>query len=301
MQVEALKLYCDVVRLHSFSRGAEANQVLQATVSQAINRLEKHLGVTLIDRSCRPWEVTPEGKLFYGGCREVVERYYELEGEVRGSRVAADSVVRVAAIYSVNLRDMSRCVQRFNQQRPNVRIELQYLHPARVCERLLNDEVDLGIVSFPEGRRGLSVIPWLDEEMVVVCPPQHRFAKMAKVPSKQLDGEPFVAFENELVIRKKVDQFLKAHGAQVKVMLRFDNIEAVKRGVEAGTGISILPRPTLEHELRLGTLVAVPFADVRFMRPLGIVHRKGRRLYPNTEAFVALLRSGRANHEGKKG
>ena len=98
MQVEALKLYCDVIRLHSFSRGAEANQVLQATVSQAINRLEKRLGVTLIDRSCRPWEITPEGKLFYSGCREVVERYYELEGEVRGSRVAADSVVRVAAL-----------------------------------------------------------------------------------------------------------------------------------------------------------------------------------------------------------
>jgi DNA-binding transcriptional LysR family regulator len=145
------------------------------------------------------------------------------------------------------------------------------------------------------------VIPWLDEEMAVVCPPQHRFAKLAKVSVKQLDGETFVAFENELVIRKKVDQFLKGHGVHVKVMLRFDNIEAVKRGVEAGTGISILPRPTLEHELRLGTLVAVPFAGARFVRPLGIVHRKGKKLYPNTEAFVELLRNGHGHPEGRKG
>jgi DNA-binding transcriptional LysR family regulator len=87
----------------------------------------------------------------------------------------------------------------------------------------------------------------------------------------------------------------------VKVVLRFDNIEAVKRGVEAGTGISILPRPTLEHELRLGTLVAVPFAGEKFVRPLGIVHRKGKKLYPNTEAFITLLRNGHGRHAGKKG
>lgn len=301
MQVEALRLYCDVVRLRSFSRGAEANHVLQATVSQTINRLEKHLGATLIDRSCRPWELTSAGRTFYEGCREIVDRYAELEGQMRGREAAANSVVRVAAIYSVNLRDMSRSVQRFNQERPGARVELQYLHPARVCERVLNDEVDLGIVSFPEGRRGLSVIPWLDEEMVVVCPPQHRFAKRARVPAKELDGETFVAFETELVIRKKVDQFLKSHGAEVNVVLRFDNIEAVKRGVEAGTGISILPRPTLEHELRLGTLVAVPFAGARFVRPLGIVYRKGKKLCPNIEAFAGLLRDGHAPREGKKG
>lgn len=301
MQVEALKIYCDVVRFHSFSRGAEANDVLQAAVSQTIHKIEKHLGATLIDRSCRPWELTAAGRAFYEGCREIVDRYYELEASMRGRQAAADSVVRVAAIYSVNLRDMSRYVQRFNQQRPSARVELQYLHPARVCERVLNDEVDLGIVSFPEGRRGLSVISWLDEQMVVVCPPQHRFSKLAKVPAKELDGEAFIAFDSELVIRRKVDQFLREHGAHVKVMLSFDNVEAVKRGVETGTGISILPRPALEHELQLGTLVALPFAGAQFVRPLGIVYRKGKKLYPNTEAFIALLKNGHASREGEKG
>jgi len=230
-----------------------------------------------------------------------VDRYYELEAAVRGRQTAVDSVVRVAAIYSVNLREMSSCVQRFHQQRPSARVELQYLHPARVCERVINDEVDLGIVSFPEGRRGLSVIPWHDEEMVVVCPPQHRLAKRTRVSVKELDGEPFIAFESELVIRRKVDQFLRKHGAHVKVVLSFDNVEAVKRGVEAGTGVSILPRPALEHELRLGTLVALPFAGARFVRPLGIVYRKGKKLYPNTAAFVGLLKNNRGFRDEKKG
>ena len=153
MQLESLKIYCDVVRFHSFSRGAEANDVQQATVSLTVQRLEQHLGVTLIDRSCRPWKLTREGKVFYEGCREMLGRYYQLESELRGNQIAADTVVRVAAIYSVNLRDMSRCVRHFSELRPLARVELEYLHPSRVCERVLNDEVDMGIISFPQGHR----------------------------------------------------------------------------------------------------------------------------------------------------
>ena len=167
MHIDALKIYCDVVRFRSFSRGAEVNSVLQATASQTVHRLEQHLGVALIDRSCRPWELTPEGKVFYNGSREIVERYHEVEAAVRGTRAAVDSVIRVAAIYSVNLRDMSQCVQRFNELHPQARVEIEYLHPERVCERVLNDEVNLGILSFPQGRPGLAVIPWREEPMVL--------------------------------------------------------------------------------------------------------------------------------------
>ncbi|MCU0785710.1 MAG: LysR family transcriptional regulator [Verrucomicrobia bacterium] len=292
MQIETLKVFCDVVRLHSFSRGAEANDVLQATASLTVQRLEKYLGVTLIDRSCRPWKLTREGRTFYDGCRKVLEGYYVLESEVRGKQMAADTVVRVAAIYSVNLNDMSRCVRRFNELRPQARVELEYLHPGRVCERVLNDEVDLGIISFPQGRRDLTVIPWRDEPMVMVCPLQHRLARERNLSVKQLAGEALVGFDADLVIRKKIDSFLRGHGVEMKVVMTFDNIEAVKRAVEVGSGVAILPRPTIEHELRAGTLTAVPFADQSFVRPLGIVYRRGRRLQPNTEAFIALLKNG---------
>lgn len=292
MQIETLKIYCDVVRLHSFSRGAEANNVLQATASLTVQRLEKHLGVTLIDRSCRPWKPTREGRLFYEGCREMLERYHELECEVRGRLIAADSIVRVAAIYSVNLRDMSRSVRRFNELRPHARVELEYLHPSRVYERVLNDEVDLGILSFPQGRRDVTAIPWRDEPMVVACHPQHPLAKHKTISVKMLAGEPFVGFDADLVIRKKIDSFLHKHGVEVKVVLTFDNVEAVKRAVEIGSGVAILPRPTLEHELQANTLVALPFSPQSFVRPLGIIYRRGRQLYPNTKAFIELLQDG---------
>jgi DNA-binding transcriptional LysR family regulator len=300
MQIETLKIFCDIVRLRSFSRGAEANNVQQATASLTVQRLEEHLGVKLIDRSCRPWKVTREGKIFYDGCREMLGRYYQLESELRGRQTAADTVVRVAAIYSVSLRDMSRYVRRFHELRPQARVELEYLHPSRVCERVLNEEVDVGILSFPQGQRGLTVIPWRDEPMVVACHPQHRLAKEKKISVKQLAGELFVGFDADLVIHKKIDGFLREHGVEVKVALTFDNIEAVKRAVEVGSGVAILPRPTLEHELQANTLAAVPFSSQSFVRPLGIVYRHGRRLYPNTEAFVELLRSGGDTHSGKE-
>ncbi|MGD0744950.1 MAG: LysR family transcriptional regulator [Verrucomicrobiota bacterium] len=291
MQIDTLKIYCDVVRLHSFSRGADANNVLQATASLTVQRLERHLDVKLIDRSCRPWKPTREGRLFYDGCRKMLDDYHALECEVRGKQVDTHAMVRVAAIYSVNLHDMSRCVKQFNELWPQAHVELEYRHPARVWDRVLNDEVDVGIISFPQARRELTVIPWRDEPMVLACHPQHRLACKTKIALRELVGEPFVGFDPDLVIRKRIDGFLREHGVEAKVTLTFDNIEAVKRAVEAGSGVAILPRPTLEHELQAGTLAAVPLSGVNFVRPLGIIYRRGRPLYPTTESFIQLLQN----------
>jgi DNA-binding transcriptional LysR family regulator len=292
MQIEALKVYCDVVRFRSFSRGAEENGVLQSSVSQSIQNIEESLGVTLIDRSCRPWELTDEGRLFYDGCREVLDKYEDVVARVKGAHASGNAVLRVAAIYSVNMRDMTQRVQEFQKQNPDTKVEVDYAHPDRVLERVLNDEVELGIISYPDDRKGLTIIPWLEQEMVLVCTPQHRLAKQKSVNVSDLRSEVFVGFDTDLVIAKKIDRFLKDHGVDANVTVRFDNIEASKRAVEAGSGVAILPKPTLEHELQLGTLAAVTLAGSKFTRPLGIIHRKGRKLYPNTEAFIEVLKHG---------
>jgi LysR family transcriptional regulator, transcriptional activator of the cysJI operon len=127
--------------------------------------------------------------------------------------------------------------------------------------------------------------------MVLVCPPQSRLANLKSIEVKQLRAEVFVGFDSNLVIAKKIDRFLKDHGVDANITVRFDNIEAAKRAVEAGSGVAILPRATLESELQSGTLSAVSFVNSRFTRPLGIIHRKGRKLYPNTEAFIAVLKN----------
>jgi DNA-binding transcriptional LysR family regulator len=173
---------------------------------------------------------------------------------------------------------------------PGTRVQIEYLHPDRVVERVQEETSDLGIVSYPRARRGLAVTPWREEAMVLVCPPSHRLAKARAVPPAEIDGETFVGFDRGLGIRLQVDRFLKRRGVSVHVPIEFDNVEAIKRAVEVGSGISILPRPTLERELALGTLRAVPFTGPRFVRPLGIIHRRGKRLSPRAEQFIQMLR-----------
>jgi DNA-binding transcriptional LysR family regulator len=301
MQIEALKIFCDVARFRSFSRGAEVNGVLQSSASQAVQNIEQGLGVSLIDRSCRPWELTDEGKLFFDGCREVLEKYEDVVARVKQARASGNAVVRIAAIYSVNMRDMAQCVQEFMRAHADTKVEVDYAHPARVLERVMNDEVDLGIISYPDERRGLTVLPWREQEMVLVCLPQHRLARAKSVEVKQLRQEVFVGFDTDLVIAKKIERFLKDHGVEPNVAVRFDNIEAAKRAVEAGSGVAILPRPTLENEIELGTLVAVPLNGRTFTRPLGIILRKGRKLYPSAEAFLDALRHGVNGVHAKNG
>jgi DNA-binding transcriptional LysR family regulator len=292
MQIESLRIFCDVVRLGSFSRGAEANGVLQSAASQAVHHLEERLGVALIDRSRRPWQLTVEGRLFYEGCRDVLARYCDLEVKVCRRHADTDAVVRVAAIYSVGLGDMSQYVRRFSESNAHARVQVSYLHPNQVYESVLEEKADLGIVSFPQWRRELTMIPWHEEAMVVACPPQHRLAGRKKIALTEIAGEKFVGFDRDLVIRKQVDRFLKQHGVTVEIVVEFDNIEAIKRAIEVASGISILPEPTLNREVKAGTLAAVSFTPGGFTRPLGIIHRRGRKLYPSTRSFIELLQNG---------
>ena len=172
MHVETLSIFCDVVRHQSFSRGARASSVSQSAASQAVRQLEKHLGAQLIDRSTRPWQLTPEGRLFFKGCQELVERYHELAAAVRHRQSPSGRTVRLATIYSVGVHHLSQYVDRFRAAMPGAGVDLQYMHPAEICEQVLSDRCDLGLISFVTPRRELAVIPWERQPMVVACPPR---------------------------------------------------------------------------------------------------------------------------------
>src|SRR5438132_5279640 len=138
MQFESLKLFCDVVRNQSFSLAASANHVTQSAASQMVSHLEKRLGVLLIDRSQRPLMPTKQGQVYYEGCKNLVEQYLELEASVRNAPTELPVTVQVAAIYSVGLGDMGQYVERFEGQYPHAGVQIEYLHPARVHEKVLD-------------------------------------------------------------------------------------------------------------------------------------------------------------------
>ena len=300
MHVETLNIFCDIVRHQSFSRGAVANSVSQSAASQAVRQLEKHLGAQLIDRSRRPWELTTEGEVFFKGCQEIVERYHELENAVRHRQDRSGHTVRLAAIYSVGLQHLSQYVDQFRALVPGAGVDLEYMHPDEICERVLSDQCDLGLVSFVTPGRELTAIPWQRQLMVVACPPTHRFARLAAeqggVRPADLAHERVVAFDRGLPVRREVDRFLRRHDVEVDVTAEFDNIETIKQAVDEGAGIAILPEPTLQREVERRTLVQarliLPPGEPPLVRPLSIVHRRKRRLNPAVTEFIRLLQDG---------
>jgi DNA-binding transcriptional LysR family regulator len=290
MQFESVKVFCDVARCRSFSQAAQANHLSQSAVSQIVLQLEKRLGVQLIDRSTRPLQLTALGKDYYDGCKTIVEQYLELEAKIRDAQAQLAATVRVAAIYSVGLGDMSQYVESFVASRPKTQIHLEYLHPDRVYEEVLQGTADFGLVSFPRKLRELHVIPWHEEEMVLACSPKHRLGKMLGIQPVQLEGEKYIGFDKGLMIRREVDRFLREQEVTVEVIMEFDNIENIKKAVEISAGVALLPEPTLRREVQAGTLVALPLFNCRLVRPVGIIHRRHHKLSSTAQAFITLLR-----------
>ncbi len=310
MQLEArypglghLKIFCDVVRWANFSRGATENKVSQSSASQAVHALEKHLGVKLIDRSKRPLVLTPHGKVFYEGCKDLVGRYLEVETRVKALEDEHNVVgtVWVASIYSVGLHHMSRYVRTFGALYPGASVRLEFLHPTRVVESVHEDGAELGIVSFPRKWPELTVIPWREEEMVLAVHLSHRFAGRPAVHVSELDGEKFVSYDADLPIRRHIDRFLRHHDVQANVVMEFDNIENIKRAVEIPAGVALLPEPTVQREVEAGSLVALRIDGQdplhRLVRPLAIIHRRSRQLGLTASRFLKLLLSGEESAE----
>ncbi len=290
MNLDTLRLYCDVVRLRSFSRGAAANSVSQSAASQAIQQLEAELDVALLDRSRRPPQATEEGRGFYEACRSLLQGFDKARADLAASRQRVEGTVRVAAIYSVGLHDMSRHMQPFMAAYPQARVLLECLHPHKVVEVVVNDEADVGILSYPTATRALTVLPLRSEPMALVAHPSHRLARRRLVSAADLNGEKFVAFDHDLPIRKAIDRALKQHGVKVEVVMEFDNVETIKQAIGIKAGVSILPRPTVLKEIGIRTLAAAPLAIAGLVRPIGIIHRRGRRLTPAVAAFIDLLK-----------
>ncbi|MFM7148905.1 MAG: LysR family transcriptional regulator substrate-binding protein, partial [Gemmataceae bacterium] len=244
----------------------------------------------LIDRSHRPLQLTPLGQAYHEGCKRLLEQYLELESSLRKAPPSLIISINVAAIYSVGLGDMGQFVERFEKQHPHLKVHVEYLHPAQVIDRVTEGIADFGLLSYPRSTRDLIHLPWREEEMVVACPPDHPLAAAETVSLPTLARQRFVAFDRGLPIRREIDRFLRENAVAVEVVLEFANVENIKKGVEHGSGISLLPEPTIRRELQSGTLRAVRLEGCRLVRPLGILHRRKPAPGNAVMDFIHLLR-----------
>jgi DNA-binding transcriptional LysR family regulator len=271
------------------------NRITPSAASQQINELERSLGVTLLDRSTRPLSLTAEGRLYCDMCRDMLRRNEEFHASLDHLRSEIGGTVRVAAIYSVGLSEMSELEAEFERRLPTARLEVQYLRPEKVYESVGADRVDLGLVSYPEPTREIAVLPWRREEMVLTTGPSHPLAKLDRIAPSDLNGVDFVTFDDDLPIGREISKYLRTHGVEVNTTMHFDNIQTIKEAVILGSGVSIVPARILHSELADGRLRAVALAEPGLYRPLGIVHRKKKRFHRAAQAFLDLLQESPAS------
>jgi hypothetical protein len=186
---------------------------------------------------------------------------------------------------------MHRYLHEFLHDHPKANVRLEYLHPHRVYEAIESDQADIGLVSYPKSSRTIKAIGWREEPMVLACAPSHRLAKRQSVSLAEVAEEPIIGFDAELTIRREIDRALYDHRNDFRVVMEFDNIETIKRAVEVDAGVSLLPAPTFVREVQAGTLAAVPLSGRQLVRPLGIIHRRGKVLGVTARRFIELLRS----------
>lgn len=285
-----LQVFCDIIDTKSFSKAAARNFISQPAVSQQVKALEEHFHQKLIERSPQGIYPTEAGRLFYQGSREILERYQNLERQMMDLTQTVAGTIRVATVYSVGLHDLPPYVKKFIQAYPQARIHVEYSRTNKIYEAVRQNQVDVGIVAYPTEGRQMGVIPLPSDELVVVVSPGHPLAADGKpVELRSLHKQHFIAFEPDIPTRKAIDRVLHDQGVEVEIIQEFDNVETIKRSVEADVGISIVPRRTAGMEVRAGALIALPIADMRVERPIGVIYKRGKTFSNTLQKFIAVL------------
>lgn len=291
MHIETLKVFCDLVDLQSFSLAAERNFITQSAVSQQIRTLEEKFKRRLLERvrGRREVRLTVAGEVFYREAKSVLDCYDQLNESMRGLVGKIGGTVKVATVYSVGLHELPPKVREFMSKFPSAKIDLEYSRTTRVVRDVLNGTVELGVVAFPEPRRGLTIVPMMSDRLVLICSPEHEFSRKEKLKAKELNGKDFVLFERDIPTRKATDKILKANGVDVRKVAEFDNIETIKRAVEVNFGMAIVPQPSVMDEERNGQLHIIKLAEKEWIRPVGVIYRNDRNLSLAAKKFVQLL------------
>jgi DNA-binding transcriptional LysR family regulator len=290
MQIESLKVFCDLAETESFTKAAQINGVTQSAVSQQISSLERTFKSLLIERSKKKFRLTREGQVLYDYSKQIIQTYESLHSKLQELKDIISGTIRVATIYSIGLHDLPPYIKKFMKVYPTVNVHVEYRRANQVYEDVLGNVVDLGLVAYPVKDAKLEIIPLRKEPLVLISHPQHPFSKLKAIKLKQLIGQKFIGFEPDIPTRKALDKILKEYDVSVNNVMEFDNIETVKRAVEIDAGVSIVPQGTVAQEVAKQTLAAVPLEDGTFFRPLAMIYKKNKVLSPAMKQFLTILK-----------
>jgi DNA-binding transcriptional LysR family regulator len=200
----------------SFTKAAQINSVTQSAVSQQISSLERIFKSLLIERSKKRFRLTREGQVLYDYSKQIIQTYESLHSKLQELKDIISGTIRVATIYSIGLHDLPPYIKKFMKSYPTVNIHVEYRRANQVYEDVISNVVDLGLVAYPTKDSKLEIVALRKEPLVLICHPQHPFARQKNIKLKQLTDQKVIGFEPDIPTRKALDKILREYGVDVK-------------------------------------------------------------------------------------
>lgn len=289
MDLGSLQVFLTVAREHSFSRAAEKLYRTQPAISISVRKLEQWVGQPLFVRGTGAGTLTEPGGLLV----EYAERMLNLREEAKRSLEDLAGLRRGRLSLGVNessIHALLPALARFRRKYPKVEIAIHRVYSRDIPREILNYRLDLGIASYRPSEPSLSAAALLRDDLAFVVYPRHKLAKHRSVAIRQLGEETFVAHIVASPYRERVIQLFARHHVALRMGVELPTIESIKRFVEMGMGVAIVPRMCVQVEVERGQLVEVRIREMRLRRDLFLIFRRDRPLSQPAKAFLRLLR-----------
>ncbi len=285
MDLFALETFLAVAEERSFSRAAVRMHRTQPAISQTIAKLEAELGESLLERSSRDGSLTDAGEVL----REYAQKLLNLRNEANDALAELRSLHRGRLSLAANeytCLSLLPVLDRFCRTHPRIKVAVQRSLASRIPDEVMARSVELGIVSFAPEDPALQSIVIFRDELAFVVNPRHALARAGSVSIRQLGGEHFVAHNVASPQRAKVHDAFRRYKTLLRIDVELPSLEAVRRFVEQGNGVALVPALTVERELASGVLVRVAVKELQMERKLRLVHRKEAALSHAALAFL---------------
>ena len=285
-----LKVFLDLVETKSFTLTAQKNGISQAAVTNELQSMEHHFNERFVERNTRVFRLTQKGKILRDNARKIVRTYTKFKSQFEAIPHPVSNTIHITTIPYIGLYSLPPYLQRFQKEHPQVSTLVEYTHADQVYEDVLNGTADLGLVARPLKNKRIQIIPLHKEPLVLICHPQHRFAKQKKIKLRAFRGGTFISFERGLLGYKVLEELLQRYRLRKKYVREFNEIEPVKRAVELGAGVAIVPEVTVQQEVANRKLVALTIEDGKFYQLLAAICLKKKAGSPLVKQFIPFLK-----------
>lgn len=287
MTLRHLNIFLCVCNEGSMTAAAEKLYISQPSVSQAIMELEKSYGVKLFERLGKKLYITNAGQKLQTYALHIIKLSEEAEREM--AEMKEQGLIRIGASVTVGTCILSSMISNFKQINPNTRIESVVDNTKMIENQLLQDKLDFGIVEGVVHSQDLLIKPFMDDELVLICSPQHRWAKVTNILPANLEGEEFIVREEGSGTRELFASVMSSNGIKWYPIGVYNNAETIKNAVANGLGISVISRMAINKELANGELASIKIEGLFFKRKFSVIYHKNKFLTDMMKKFIASI------------